>query len=584
MSAFLPIFVSPQTAPNAISRGETVTDTLAQGSKDQSTPLDHTFSPVFAQVLREQEESPTLLKKLQAVASTDPQEADMLQPGLVQKDLRNLEVVGSSHSIEKALPDSHAYGNQPSTHSKVAALPATDSDPLIDSAKVVSPKVLDRPFTTTHAFIPDQAPRFLFEQVPLPGNFPTIAFSSFNGTQASTNELISSPALQARNGEPIPGSIRQALESEGNYSGKLQSTGPQVLESGLISQRAPVPKFAEGGVVPQQAPVPKIAEVGVVAQQLPQGSEGKLASSGLKQEERRATPKMASLAKEVPSGQPHVSRLIQEDEPLKFSNLPRSTPSPIGSYNLRTPYVPPVTAVQQDAPTGLTQALVPGLSAPKPIFGMSSIGHNVSNPVINQRTTIPVDLPGEPGLLGKGDRAQTLVEASVKSQGVDPSGGQGLGSGMNQFHNPQSGYQQPAATLAQGMGMRGLEERGPELPVPALQRLQMDVQLSENQRVSIDVGVQNRQVYAGLTMDHSVLRNLANQFVPQLENQLADVDMELQEFSAEVREERDREGDKLLHDSGYHQADESGGKSPGDVSSPSNIRNQQEERGLYLVA
>jgi hypothetical protein len=112
----------------------------------------------------------------------------------------------------------------------------------------------------------------------------------------------------------------------------------------------------------------------------------------------------------------------------------------------------------------------------------------------------------------------------------------------------------------------------------------MDVQLSENTRVQIDVGVHQRQVYAGLVMDHSVLRNLATQFVPQLEQQLVDVDMELQEFSAEVREERDQQSETLFHDSRSH-GQQARARSPqGDVRSTSLPLSRHEEQGVHFVA
>ena len=50
---------------------------------------------------------------------------------------------------------------------------------------------------------------------------------------------------------------------------------------------------------------------------------------------------------------------------------------------------------------------------------------------------------GETGVLAKGERGQTIIETSVKTVGLDPSGGQGLGNGMNHFSNSQSGSQQP---------------------------------------------------------------------------------------------------------------------------------------------
>jgi hypothetical protein len=155
---------------------------------------------------------------------------------------------------------------------------------------------------------------------------------------------------------------------------------------------------------------------------------------------------------------------------------------------------------------------------------------------------------------------------------------------MNHFSNSQSGFQQPSLSSGQGVGLRTLEERGQEFPAPVLQRLQMDVQLSETQRVQIDVGVQNRQVYAGLVMDHSVLRNLANQFVPQLENQLTQVDLELQEFSAEVREEREQETQTMLDDSRSHEGEISGQTAEGELLSIQNPVGRQKEPGLHFVA
>ena len=495
MNAFFPILVNPQAVPNAIGRGETVTEPLAQVSRDESSTSGQTFSPVFAQIL-------------------DDVTSDRV---LTQKDLSNLEVLSGSDSNGNVLRETQDFAVQAS----------------------------------------------------LPVAIPTVPLVPLKGTQTLTNEFLQSQAFQPTSGEPIPGSARPAFEIEGNYSGNPQASVPKVLETGPVSHQVPLLKVLEGGVA---------------SQQVPQGPEGKLDSSVLKQEDGQGTPRIAPSAKEIPSGLQQVSRFIQEDESLKLPILPRPTNSPNGSQNLRPNNVLPVPAVQPEAPAGFSQALSTGPLAIKPIPGTFSVVHDMSNPVIGLRTTIPVDLLGESGLLGKGDRAQAMVETSVKSAGLDVSGGQGLGSGMNHFQNPQSGFQQPSATLGQGVSLRGLEERSPEFPAPVLQRLQMDVQLSETQRVSIDVGVQNRLVSAGLVMDQAVLRNLANQFVPQLENQLADLDMELQEFSAQVREERDQKDDTLFNDSRYHTAPKSERGSQAELSSPQNFRNRQGEHGLHLVA
>ncbi|WNM56762.1 hypothetical protein [Candidatus Nitrospira allomarina] len=150
---------------------------------------------------------------------------------------------------------------------------------------------------------------------------------------------------------------------------------------------------------------------------------------------------------------------------------------------------------------------------------------------------IPLDLLREGNGSSIGDRSREDLEATGKIGGNDPHGGQGFNSGMGGSTHSQSGFlNQSSLASSSGQGVRMAEERVQDLPGPALQRLQMEVQLSENNRVQIDVGVQHRQVYANLLMDQATLKNLAVQNVPQLEEQLTQGEMELQEFSAEVRD------------------------------------------------
>jgi hypothetical protein len=111
------------------------------------------------------------------------------------------------------------------------------------------------------------------------------------------------------------------------------------------------------------------------------------------------------------------------------------------------------------------------------------------------------------------------------------------------------------------------------------------VQLSETNRIQIDVGVQNRHVYAGLLMDQATLKNLAVQFVPQLEDQLAQADMDLQEFSAEVRDSHgEQESNTNPHLSGMSY----GKRESTDLSHASELHSnfvkRVEEQGLHLVA
>jgi hypothetical protein len=68
------------------------------------------------------------------------------------------------------------------------------------------------------------------------------------------------------------------------------------------------------------------------------------------------------------------------------------------------------------------------------------------------------------------------------------------------------------------------------------QRLQMEVMLSEDTKVQVDVAVTQQQVSAQLMTDQMMLRNLALQHEPQLEAQLASAGLELKQFGAEVSE------------------------------------------------
>lgn len=137
------------------------------------------------------------------------------------------------------------------------------------------------------------------------------------------------------------------------------------------------------------------------------------------------------------------------------------------------------------------------------------------------------------------------IQGDMERQGMDHDGKSESGSqsGLGGFSQSPSGQQQSLPQSGQtGGGVRVLDEAVSERPTQPLQRLQLDVQVSETQRVQIDVGVQHRQVYAGLVMDQMALRNLAMQFVPQLEEQLSQLNLELNQFSAETSEEQRSEG------------------------------------------
>jgi hypothetical protein len=283
-----------------------------------------------------------------------------------------------------------------------------------------------------------------------------------------------------------------------------------------------------------------------------------------------------------------VSSLFQDTD----LRLPRSASSPIepqqGPLKSASPAVnqafqPP--APFEDTPAGLADVIQSSQNRLKYVSGVSS---GLSESSANGKESsigIPQELLGEANVSLSGERSRDVLEATGKAVGVDPNAGQGLNNGMGSPTHSQSGFQPSPSSLSQGPAVRMAEERAPDLPPPALQRLQMEVQLSETNRVQIDVGVQHRQVYASLLMDQATLKNLALQFVPQLEEQLTHGEMELQEFSAEVRDHQGgQESDTRSDGAGTQMGQRGTGSLTHSPGSPSNLVRRAEEQGLHLVA
>ncbi|MDH3502982.1 MAG: hypothetical protein OEZ41_05975 [Nitrospirota bacterium] len=290
--------------------------------------------------------------------------------------------------------------------------------------------------------------------------------------------------------------------------------------------------------------------------------------------------------------QAHVKtpdRLLQPAQDIELS-LPRSVPPP-----LETPQGPLKPAANQafhaplpfeETPAGLADAVQVSQNRLKYVSGVSSPLSESSASGKESAIGIPPDLLGEVNVSLTGDRSRDGLEATGKAVGIDPNGGQGLNTGMGGSTHSQSGFfHQSSSSPSPGPGVRMAEERVHDLPGPPLQRLQMEVQLSETNRVQIDVGVQHRQVYASLLMDHATLKNLAVQFVPQLEEQLAQGEMELQEFSAEVRDHHGEQESKTQSDRQGTQTSPRGTTSLHQATgSLSNVSIRAEDPGLHLVA
>ena len=301
--------------------------------------------------------------------------------------------------------------------------------------------------------------------------------------------------------------------------------------------------------------------------------------------EEPETESAVELVKNVGKPLDRLSGNVQETDML-LQRMPSST--------ARTPqeaFRPLVNQAFQaplpfkETPAGLADVVQSSQNRLKSVNGVSSISGDVSGQGKELSMAIPSDVLGDAILSTTGDRSKDVVETTGKIVGVDPHGGQGVNTGMGGSTNSQPGFQQSSSSHSLGISVRMAEERVPELPTPALQRLQMDVQLSETNRIQIDVGVQQRQVYAGLLMDQGTLKNLAVQCVPQLENQLAQVDMDLQEFSAEVRDQHGKQESETPSSWLPTQHGQRGfttfSHAPGSL--PNTVK-RVEEQGLHLVA
>lgn len=304
------------------------------------------------------------------------------------------------------------------------------------------------------------------------------------------------------------------------------------------------------------------------------GSDGKSFVDSVTRPEKIQTNPITQVASLAQDPDLLVSRM-----PAPSTGVPQGSHRPVVNQTFQAPI--PI----DETPAGIAGVVQSNQHRLNNTNGVSSIVSDVSGQGKEASMTLPSDLLGESGLSVTGDRSKELVDGIGKSLGSDPNGSQGLNNGMNGSPHSQTGFPQHTASHSSGAGVRLMEERIPDFPSPALQRLQMEVQLSDTNRIQIDVGVQHRQVYAGLLMDQTTLKNLAIQFVPQLEDQLAQNDMDLQEFSAEVRNQH-REQESSTNSQGSEAMP--GQRGFTNVhSSPElllNAMKRVEENGLHLVA
>lgn len=302
-------------------------------------------------------------------------------------------------------------------------------------------------------------------------------------------------------------------------------------------------------------------------------------------DEELATESIVEHGKNVEKPLDRLPRPVQDVESLVQRMAPPTARAPQGPHNSLVNQAFQAPLPFEETAATFAEGVQLHQNRLKYLNGVSSFLSGAPIPGKETSMALASDRIVDSGLSFTVDRTKEVLETAGKSVGVDPNGGQGVNKGMGGSNHSQPGFQQSSSSLTPGTGARIAEERVADLPTPPLQRLQMDVQLSETNRIQIDVGVQQRQVYAGLLMDHAALKNLAIQFVPQLEDQLAQSDMELQEFSAEVRDHR-REQESDTRSQGADTPHVQGGSTTffHEPESLTNSVKRVGEQGLHLVA
>ncbi len=508
--------------------------------------VEKTFAQKLVEVLSVQDDRAAVFTRLQTVLSSDkntnvetisssllnlvPDTDDIDRLGVTEQDIAKLQ----SHPLLKSIEN--AFASDP------------ESKNLVDRiVQLLAPSSLKSPSPSNEFGLPAEqefsdvhAPRVLF------------ATTSVNATNRdlvqTTDVTVQEDSIQ-----------RSGIA--GNVLGNSTSPLPESVVSKLNAEQGSALKKQELELLPQGS-IPKL----VSNSSPPEITKEEILVGRPVRSTERTLPvnELPPTSPQQQKGEPDLKPL-QRIQQIPFdSDIPKQVKSPVG---LLTPDLADQILAKPISVSGNSSSVKEG----------SGMGQEYRQPLVT-------DFISENGTRGKGDRVQWVSESSVKTLNVDSSAGQGLGGGLNQFFQSQSGFQQPSLLSGQGVGWRSLDEVRPEIPAPALQRLQMDVQLSENQRVQIDVGVQNRLVTAGLIVDHSLLRTLANQFVPQLEQQLSQVNLELQEFSAEIREEPDQQTSMQFDESKFHKAKKTGQLSEHERPSTHMPLVPQGEQGLHLVA
>ena len=264
--------------------------------------------------------------------------------------------------------------------------------------------------------------------------------------------------------------------------------------------------------------------------------------------------------------------------PLLVSNP--TAPSDLGS-----PVVSSITTANQTSATVQLAVTQLGTVGDGQTIGGATLGVNRVNPVLEELSQT-INRGEQSGKPSDSIGTTQVGQAGLGGAGHDIPFGNQTGNGFSQLTDSSQGTQ---ISIQQGQvpGKVGsFDERLQMLHSSPPQRLQIDVQLSETARAQVDVAVQQRNVYAGVMMDNPVLRNLAQQNVQQLEEQLGQADMDLQEF--DVHEEHEQLGEQRTGEHSKHERAFSGvldaRESLSGMQSPERSFVSDHSPGWHLVA
>lgn len=240
---------------------------------------------------------------------------------------------------------------------------------------------------------------------------------------------------------------------------------------------------------------------------------------------------------------PPAPPIIQNDQyvPAPATREPLVLEPPVN--RLAVPSVP-LSFVNAAFPQG--QPVVDPVNVPK------------LSPVISQniQNALPVSTgsPNLPVIDGAGNSNHSVVVDERQAE----TGGSSLGSDQKSSQDNGSAFS--TKQQASGQGLAGfsfntelgnefraneasaagrtdmLADRTRTMNLLSPQRMQMEVMLSDESKVQLEVSVKNQQVTAQLLTDQMMLRNLALQHEPQLDAQLFSAGLELKQFGAEVSE------------------------------------------------